>query len=261
MYIYINMYRGTDTISHALERSKVFRTKAENVFEFRLWPCAKLLEKHPKKSCWICLLVIVQTLRCISAIHPLEFQSCGLPIFWLLLTQLTQDSEGPYAWESALEISSAFWGSRKRHHNGDAKSGVMCPTSSHLMKLDKVSVWMDSIPISLRSTPGLKAMLEEARTIGCIDFRLPPLRATSGVVLSRAIGTIEGLFSEHYPLIFKVGYCHNCVFRWANPLYGYAGAREKWSHMCVLYISDEHYSVSMLEAALIEKYGSILPVF
>ena len=128
------------------------------------------------------------------------------------------------------------------------------------MKPDKVSAWMDSIPISLRPTPGLKAMLEEARTIGCIDFKLPPLRATSGVVLSRAIGTIEGLFSKHYPLIFKVGYCHNCVFRWANPLYGYSGAREKWSNMCVLYISDEHYSVSMLEAALIEKYGSILPV-
>ena len=101
-------------------------------------------------------------------------------------------------------------------------------------------------------------MLEEARSIGCIDFKLPPLHSTSGVVLTRAVGSMENLFLKHYPMIFKVGFCHDPVFRWCNSLYGYSTAKEKWTTLCVLYMSDEPYSVSMLEAALIEKYRSIL---
>lgn len=101
-------------------------------------------------------------------------------------------------------------------------------------------------------------MLEEARSIGCIDFKLPPLHSTSGVVLTRAVGSMENLFLKHYPMIFKVGFCHDPVFRWCNSLYGYSTAKDKWTTLCVLYMSDEPYSVSMLEAALIEKYRSIL---
>lgn len=94
----------------------------------------------------------------------------------------------------------------------------------------------------------------------CIGFRLPPLKATAGVVLQHAVRVVETLFQKHDPMIFKFGYTHNPIFRWENPVYGYSFARDKWSNMYVVYIADEAYSPAMLEAALIEKYQSILSV-
>ena len=174
----------------------------------------------------------------------------------------TKASEGPYAWESALEINSAFRASTKRTQNGDIKCAAACPSVRPCSRsLDKVSTWWALFSSSLASTPGLKDMLEEARSIGCIDFKLPPLHSTSGIVLKRAVGSMETLFAKHYPMIFKVGFCHDPVFRWCNSLYGYHTAKEKWTTLCVLYVSDEPYSVSMLEAASIEKYGSILTIY
>lgn len=89
-----------------------------------------------------------------------------------------------------------------------------------------------------------------------IEFRLPGSKVTAGRVLQHASKVIESLIQKHYPLIFKIGYTHDPCWRWGNSMYGYCHAKEKWSKMCVLCISDEQYSPAMLEAALIDKFQS-----
>lgn len=178
----------------------------------------------------------------------------------------TEDAEGPFPWDSTCQRAAT-----KRHHTGDAKvvrsRGVATPMNQRTFclpkpTLDKVSTWGASIPANLMSMPGLKEMLQEADAIGCIDFKLPPQKSisgpTSGVVLRYAIGTLEGLFRKHDPMIFKIGFTHNCVFRWSNPVFGYAAGADKFSNMCVLHMCEEPFTPSMLEAALIEKFASIL---
>ena len=91
-----------------------------------------------------------------------------------------------------------------------------------------------------------------------ISFKLPPAEALSGHVLKHACAQLETLFRKHSPLIFKIGVTHDHVFRWTNETYGYQYAREKWTHMIVLWISNEPSGPCMLEAALIDKYKSIL---
>lgn len=67
----------------------------------------------------------------------------------------TKASEGPYAWESALEINSAFRASTKRTQNGDIKCAAACPSVRPCSRsLDKVSTWWALFPSSLTSTPG-----------------------------------------------------------------------------------------------------------
>ena len=68
-----------------------------------------------------------------------------------------------------------------------------------------------------------------------LDYKLPPPGVSAGRVLQHAKSVLSTLIQKEQPLIFKVGYTHNPMFRWANTLYGY-----------------------MLEAALIELFRSTL---
>ena len=80
---------------------------------------------------------------------------------------------------------------------------------------------------------------------------------SAGRVLLHCLEVTEPLFWKHDPLIFKFGYTHNPCLRWANDLYGYVKAKEKWSNMVILWISDEPSGPAMLESALIEIFKSI----
>lgn len=102
----------------------------------------------------------------------------------------------------------------------------------------------------------LKIILQESQSIGPISFRLPKIHATAGGVLRHSTSVVHGLIDKYEPLIFKVGFTHNPVWRWSSKLYGYSWAKDKWSNMVVLYISDEPFGPAMLEAALIDKFGS-----
>ena len=91
-----------------------------------------------------------------------------------------------------------------------------------------------------------------------IAFKLPKANAIAGGILLHSIGVIEGLFTRYDPLIFKIGITHNPEWRWCNSIYGYQHSCDKWSNMVVFSASPEPHGPSMLEAALIEKYRSIL---
>ena len=105
----------------------------------------------------------------------------------------------------------------------------------------------------------LAEIYQKSREVGCISFCLPPHNAVSGKVLRHCINRVRSLFEEHRPLIWKIRYTHNPVFRWCNNLYGYTKCADKWSHMEVLYLSHEPYGPSMLESSLIEKFKGHIP--
>ena len=76
--------------------------------------------------------------------------------------------------------------------------------------------------------------------------------------MSRQIYNDE--FAKHDPMIFKIGYTHNAVWRWCNNLYGYKFDKiHKWERMVILYKSNEPFGPAMLEASLIDMFQSILP--
>lgn len=114
------------------------------------------------------------------------------------------------------------------------------------------------LPQHLLQRACVKDMISHADEIGCISFRLPKPNALAGAVLNHCIQVVEHILEKKYPLIFKIGFTHNAVWRWKNEIYGYAVSRDKWSHMVVLHIADEQFSVAMLEAALIERFRGIL---
>ena len=96
--------------------------------------------------------------------------------------------------------------------------------------------------------------MSEASSQDCIAWKLPQPNALSGRILQHSINVIEGLFSKHDPMIWKVGFTHSPKWRWGNPIYGYANAPERWSNMVVLFASPEACTPAMLEATLIEKF-------
>lgn len=116
-------------------------------------------------------------------------------------------------------------------------------------------VWMKSLPEALQANPGVQTMAVKAASMGCILFKVPSdPNVSSGRVLQHCLSVIENVFRKNEPCTFKFGYTHNPYFRWSCPLYGYCHAKEKWSHMVVLWVSDEPYGPSMLEASLIEMF-------
>ena len=92
--------------------------------------------------------------------------------------------------------------------------------------------------------------------MGCISFNVTQSGVPAGRVLQHALRVLDGLFAKYAPLIFKIGFTHNPAWRWGNDLYGYKKAQDGWTDMIVLYVSNEHYSPAMLEAALIDKHRS-----
>ena len=103
----------------------------------------------------------------------------------------------------------------------------------------------------------LKTLSAECQKLGCIALKLCHLNAVAGAILRHAISNLENLFRQEEPLIFKIGFTHNPIWRWSNETYGYKVAREKWTNMIILHYAKEPYGPAMLEASLIEKFQSI----
>ena len=170
-------------------------------------------------------------------------------LHWLTsLWQPNQDTDFPFPWTRNASPSSSS-SERKRNH-----ADAMEPTTM-------LDYTRKTVSKKNNQSPRLQALSAECQALGCISLNLYDhcdLNPVAGKFLRHAIQVLEKLFQKLDPLIFKVGYTHNPVWRWSNQTYGYALAREKWTDMIVLYYSKEPYSAAMLEAALIEKYMSSL---
>ena len=121
-------------------------------------------------------------------------------------------------------------------------------------------VWIKRLDAYVERFPLLGDMCNtvEKKYPQTVLFQLPALDATSGVILRHCSTLLEKMFESQSPVIWKIGFTHCPVWRWGNSLYGYSTSRERWSHMIIMYVTNEPFSASMLEAALIDKYSSIL---
>ena len=117
--------------------------------------------------------------------------------------------------------------------------------------------WFQSLPFKLQQNEYLQSIMREVSALDCISFRLPAANAVAGVGLKHSVNVVDALLERHAPAIFKIGLTHNPAWRWANDVYGYSKCREQWSHMLILSISDEPFSIAMLEAALINQFHGI----
>ena len=98
----------------------------------------------------------------------------------------------------------------------------------------------------------------ERQAVASISYILPHEGALAGRILQHSVRQMEKLFRDKGPLIFKVGFTHDPVWRWSNTLYGYLHDPDGWTDMLILFISHEPYGPGMLEASLIDKFGGNL---
>ena len=159
----------------------------------------------------------------------------------------------------------------KKHGVADSDSaGKPLPTDTAAQDVNGTSTGLDGNGNALqprdrlladyqRCFPHFAQELAESKALQCISFDLPRIEVPAGKVLRHSVLTVERLFKAHSPMIFKVGFTHSPSWRWSNSVYGYSSSKDKWSNMVVIYMSQEPYSPAMLEAALIEKFGSDSP--
>ncbi|CAE7497736.1 unnamed protein product, partial [Symbiodinium necroappetens] len=179
-----------------------------------------------------------------------------------------QDSLAPYPWPKVSdeklvgEAESAF----KQTEISESEKVPKCPEL--VTNKEAASIKSTCMPIlrskallgHLQESPGLCEMYNQCTALGCISFNVPSPNAIAGKVLQHCVKEIDITIATKKPLIFKVGFTHNPVWRWSNDLYGYNRARDGWTDMTVMYISDEHFGPAMLEAALIDKYNGHLQI-
>ena len=113
-----------------------------------------------------------------------------------------------------------------------------------------------STAVKLDEFPWYSDLGRPCQNLECIRFQVPKLGSSAGSVLRHSQTILESIFQKHDPCIFKIGWTHSPAWRWSNKLYGYAGDRDGWGDMVVLFVAHEPYSPAMLEAALIDKLFS-----
>ena len=174
-----------------------------------------------------------------------------LPVFsfWFLRSKA---AEFPFPWDKCPTGSQPSTAGKPTTASSDKKRE--CITTMEPLAFDAKRRTSASLPPS----PRFQRFLIECRTVGRIEMKMGDLNSasTAGAILQHSIRTLERLFVEQEPLIFKIGFSHNPVWRWTNDVYGYQHAREKWSNMDILFYCKEPYSPAMLEAALVEKFKS-----
>ena len=162
----------------------------------------------------------------------------------------SKDNTFPFPWTSSSSSSRSL--SNSGCHHGQKRNHPSAIEQRGPEHRRRVEHRVDSDTMS----PRMKTLSSQCQALGCISLKLCDLNALAGAVLLHAIQTLESLFRQQEPLIFKVGFSHDPIWRWSNDVYGYKNSKEKWSHMIILYYAKEPYSPAMLEAALIEKYKS-----
>lgn len=181
--------------------------------------------------------------------HPINY-NIRLEPHW---AHPAKEADGPYAWRSVLAT-------QQKLDNGTVEVVMEVEAAPKSFGRDQIPSTMSKSGYldddeSLQVT--LQQLINQAESTNSIAFKLPRWGALAGRVLAHSIETLESLIRRHEPLIFKIGITHNPTWRWGNDLYGYVGAKDRWSNMLVVFAAGEPFSVAMLEASLIEKYQRI----
>ena len=167
----------------------------------------------------------------------------------MFLRKLIKDRDYPFPWTTGGTASapstSSIGSDRKRPHPNHTEILGVQPQKTNQVKTG-----------TGLGSPRFQTFVAGCETLGCISLKLcRDANASAGKILHHAIGTLENLFKQEDPMIFKIGFTHDPVWRWENDIYGYSMAKEKWTTMLILHYSREPFTPAMLEAALIEKFN------
>ena len=166
----------------------------------------------------------------------------------------TQEAEGPFPWSKRLTEAAKSQDSPECRRQATLISNYMKlmtgepPVRVRPIKLQQYENQTDTVSVPV-CTP-------DCETVACISYKLPAAGVTPGKVLQHCSRQLEKLFHEKGPLIFKIGYTHDAIWRWTNAIYGYIHDADGWTDMMILYATDEPYGPGMLEACLIDKFAS-----
>ena len=119
---------------------------------------------------------------------------------------------------------------------------------------DMVSNNLRGLELTCASTPRAANNLKPGALHEKIHMRLPKKIGTPGMVLRHAIEVFEDLHSRRKPMSFRFGFTRDPVFRWTNPIYGYAVSVQKYERMDILYSAKDATGPGFLEAALVNIY-------
>ena len=152
---------------------------------------------------------------------------------YMFCTSAAKESLGPYAWQEHTKKDMDVTSDMDSCQRADNTAG------------------MDLSPASL---PRAATVLGATELHQKLHLRLPKKVGTPGHVLRHAIEVFEDLHSRRKPMSFKFGFTHDPVFRWSNPIYGYAHCVQKYERMDILYASNNATGPGFLEAALVNLY-------
>ena len=91
-----------------------------------------------------------------------------------------------------------------------------------------------------------------------LHLSLPKPGSTAGRVLQHAVQEFERLLNRHKPMTCKFGITHDAAVRWHNATFGYKHSIDRFQGMLVLYGASNPHGPAFLEAALIDRFGSVL---
>ena len=171
-------------------------------------------------------------------------------------TKASKDAEYPFPWKSVHGTESVGTSTKQQvgFQGGAANLDDGC-SSSH-QYLSKPPLQNKVVAEYLQRFPTLTGILLKCEAEKCISFQLPAVQALAGSVVRHSSSVLENLFGKWSPLIFKIGFTHDPIWRWSNTKYGYRWEAAKWDHMIIFYLANEPFGPSMLEAALIDKFRS-----
>ena len=166
-----------------------------------------------------------------------------------------QVSEGPFPWNLPSTSTCGLSGPLKRSLDAERQDD-MVERAAMSQKAMPQKAYVQGL--SFEQSVRLASLRTQSEATGYIIFRHDPRCLSSGAVLKHAIKLVETYFAKFSPLIFKIGWTHDPIWRWGNSLYGYHWSKDSWTELVVLHVSHEPHGPSMLESALIEKYHSSL---
>ena len=166
----------------------------------------------------------------------------------------TEDSIFPFPWSSSSQHATTTCVTVDISHKTPVSLANVGKRKSDSLEMRKVP--LQRLADHLDRYPKLQDLTEKLHGLfpGQVRFYLPRLDALAGYVVQHCGNLLDELIDSQAPVMFKIGFTHNPLWRWGNEIYGYKSSPERWSEMVVMYIAGEPFGPAMLEAALIDKF-------
>ena len=115
-------------------------------------------------------------------------------------------------------------------------------------------LWKARLDPTVLGLPRTSALFDMIDNDPKLSYNLPRVGCSAGQVIQHAQTIIQNTVDRLKPATFKIGFSHNPVWRFNNMLYGYKSGKDRFEHLCVVYVSCDSLPAAFLEAALIQIF-------